>query len=635
MIMNKEASHYIHSSRNLLPKATFDNLMTLFRNLRHCRTESLMGIRLLLAPHPHCWEEFLQFWPGGEKAIEPLEMEWFGPSYKVLEQRESPKGDGGVLNTTLGLAKRPIESRTTIKTVHEKALFDCEDEQFETDMAIGHLGWAIDLIARLTETRTKIGRKRDLDLLVARLSMALQWSKAQVIELLRKEEAAEVCSRLRDAKDAMLKNREKVRTEWAAAYREHTGHPAAPYGDVPVIAADSALVAEIREAHDRNSATHSHYSLLSALLPADIALDIRTDDNVNVDVNALVNGCLSSPCRAWSYFLGNILGLGAPVPPVDAGTPLYRTDDSPRAAGGAARIFYGPEELYVLLRLYAKLHDRVSSARATCTDLGKLPLYANFLASAPGRDPFQERGSGEEWRSALGHGVYTIHELLARISKNIRELHPDSKAVQAIQLHEIEAARWRGGEIDDGGYFANAKFALLPYEGIYQFEVVDTAPGRVTINVRFFPDEFSRVSDLNTIRELIGYYAQQEWVEGLLADVEEEQRRGCPVFLRRNLRKALAMEDYRIHILNECLHRVTERGHRIVCHTEDLLVRFKGKLAQKFKIFPGKEKRPATVEDALARLRGKLADQFNGTDKRKAMNGTVEGDHRDKRVKRC
>ncbi|MCO5563890.1 hypothetical protein L7F22_017541 [Adiantum nelumboides] len=140
--------------------------------------------------------------------------------------------------------------------------------------------------------------------------------------------------------------------------------------------------------------------------------------------------------------------------------PLFTRETSASLIGDSV-IFYGNDSMYILLRIYQALYERMKAAK----------VYAAT----------KEGLFSEVYKKTLtgNHGdlFFAIDKLIGKLVKQLKVMASDEVAIKLLALHTYERLHAPNG-IQDGIYQANAR-GLLPDESIYRFERASVSESRV------------------------------------------------------------------------------------------------------------------------------------------------------------
>lgn len=266
-----------------------------------------------------------------------------------------------------------------------------------------------------------------------------------------------------------------------------------------------------------------------------------------------------------------------PIAPHACAIPATKTGN-----GGEhphCRIFYGNESLFVLLRLFQILLDRMKSARqcaaAQCGDkkdsAEAKEMHETFMKMAESliegnTDPSTYE---DDCRALLGtnsYQLFTVDKLVQKLVRQALSCLTEDQTHRLIDLWKYENSR--SLEVIDSVYYANAR-VILSDEPTVRFECTMGDDGQLTfqylegeksevppiVDTRFrsYIDEFVAADEKGT---LAGSVVAEEYVE------TDEGPDIAPVCLKRNLVQAGLVDDQGDSIASDAIqnHFVSRNG---------------------------------------------------------------------------
>ncbi|MCO5587814.1 hypothetical protein L7F22_041766 [Adiantum nelumboides] len=158
--------------------------------------------------------------------------------------------------------------------------------------------------------------------------------------------------------------------------------------------------------------------------------------------------------------------------------PLFTSNTS--ASLGDSIIFYGNTNMYLILRFYQALYDKIYAAKVQATtqlksnmEFSSLKVYHNFLQDL--QDFINETSDSAKFerdcRALAGSGCHrflSIDKLIFNLVKQLMALASDEMAINLLALRTYEHLHASGG-INDATYLANACM-LLHGKNVFRFE---------------------------------------------------------------------------------------------------------------------------------------------------------------------
>ncbi|CAM8903474.1 unnamed protein product [Rhodiola kirilowii] len=154
-----------------------------------------------------------------------------------------------------------------------------------------------------------------------------------------------------------------------------------------------------------------------------------------------------------------------------------------------ARVFYGNDNYYVLLRLHQMLYERILFAK---TNTVAAEVKQRLLNDNSNVEPFKRflkalysllDGSADnakfedDCRSLIGNHSYvlfTLDKLIYKLVKQLQSVASDDSDIKLLQLYDYEKSRKCENHFDSV-YHENARI-LLPEDNIYRFEFKSSSP---------------------------------------------------------------------------------------------------------------------------------------------------------------
>lgn len=293
------------------------------------------------------------------------------------------------------------------------------------------------------------------------------------------------------------------------------------------------------------------------------------------------------------------------TPDPSAFTPIMQEPDEPLRAH--ARVLYANESLYVLIRLYQILYDRLCTARVCAVEKsgcgtpskpsenwneGAKSIHDTFLRLAT--DLIEGRSEAGEYednaRALLGTAAYqlfTLDKLVSRLVKQAAAILTEEVSSRLVDLWKYENSR--SVAVCDPVHYANAR-VVTGDEASYRIE--HTTDGMLTMQV-MEPDKGENLPPIlePAFREYV-----EEFVDSAPRDTgkEDETRTGegeggedsVKVYLNRNMMAHTLDDEAEVYKMTrminglECKLGWTAQKPKKICYvlgTEDFLHRPRGK----------------------------------------------------------
>ncbi|CAO2825485.1 unnamed protein product [Amaranthus hypochondriacus] len=279
-----------------------------------------------------------------------------------------------------------------------------------------------------------------------------------------------------------------------------------------------------------------------------------------------------------------------------------------------SRIFYGNDNLFVLLKQHQTLYERILAAKTNSTssetkwkqskDTSSLDPYASFMNALY----FLLDGSydnskfEDDCRAIIGNQSYvlfTLDKLIYKLVKQLQAVATDEMDSKLFQLYEYEKSR-KPGKFVDSVYHENAR-VLLHEDNIYRFEF-SSSPTRLSIQL---------MDNGNEKPEMVAVSIEPNFAAYLFNDflsVVYSRKESQGIMLQRNKRKygeldegmdmSKAMEGVQLFNGLECKIACSSSKISYVLDTEDFF-------------FRAKKKRRSLQPDLCQRLDQKRVHKFH------------------------